>query len=61
MRADEESNMIPRHYAAMKASRSVVDRILSVAPDAIRVNDFPGSLLLHWAAAENNADPITHK
>ena len=35
MRVDDESNMIPRHYAAMKVSRSVADRILSFAPCAI--------------------------
>ena len=61
MRVDDESNIIPRHYAAMKVSRSVADRILSFTPGAIRGKDILGSILLHWAAAENNADPITHK
>jgi len=53
MRQDDEYKMIPLHAAARNAPRSVIDRMLALAPDAARVKDSRGSLPLHKAAYYN--------
>ena len=50
MRTDDRFKRTPLHYAAEKAPRSVIDLMLSLAPDAARVKDSSGSLPLHNAA-----------
>jgi len=44
---------VPLHYAAMNAPRSVIDRMLALAPDAARVKSLEGWLPLHYAARSN--------
>ena len=55
---DENSKVIPLHYAAVNAPRSVIDCMLALAPDAARVKTPGGSLPLHYAASNNNVDAI---
>mmetsp|Transcript_3665 Transcript_3665/g.4991 ORF Transcript_3665/g.4991 Transcript_3665/m.4991 type:complete len:265 (-) Transcript_3665:396-1190(-) len=55
---DGDAKVIPLHYAAVNAPRSVIDCMLAVAPDAARVKTPGGSLPLHYAASNNNVDAI---
>jgi len=55
---DDDAKVIPLHYAAVNAPRSVIDCMLALAPDAARVKTPGGSLPLHYAASNNNVDAI---
>jgi len=58
MRGDGVTNLIHLHLAADKAPRSMIDLMLSLAPDAARVKDFDGYLPLHNTALFKNIDAI---
>ena len=54
MRKDDDGKYVPLHYAAFNAPRSMIDRMLALAPDAARVKTSYGDLPLHYAAGNNN-------
>jgi len=58
MRKDSYGKRLPLHFAAFYAPRSVIDRMMSLTPDAVRVKDSDGGLPLHYAAYENNVDAV---
>ena len=58
MRRDGFCNLIPLHLAAEEAPRSMIDLMLSLAPDAARVKDYGGDLPLQIAVLSKNIDAI---
>ena len=58
MRKDDKYKRAPLHFASYNAPRFVIDRMLALAPNAVRVKASNGSLPLHWAAYHNNVDAI---
>ena len=59
LKEDGRGKRTSLHGAALNAPRSVIDRMLALAPDAARVKNSWGNLPLHIAARwENNFDAI---
>ena len=58
MRRDGEDKLSSLHIAAGYAPRMVIDRMLKLAPDAVRVTTSAGFLPIHYAACRKNVDAI---